>query len=111
MPRRRAADPRITWDDNTWSVTLPMDDGKVIEATWKPAVTYVVRIREAGAEQWSFGFATPVTSFTFVDLKPDTEYELQIRTRNASGEGPPAFIKIRTSPTGDSGNVVPFPKH
>ena len=73
-------------------------------------MTYVVRIREAGEDKdWSFGFETPITSFTFVDLKPDTEYELQVRTKNAAGEGVPAFFSIRTDPAGDSGNVVPFP--
>ena len=69
------------------------------------------RIREAGAEDWSFGFETPITSFTFIDLKPDTEYDLQVRTRNAAGVGAPAFFNIRTGPTGDAGNVFPFPVH
>ena len=71
----------------------------------------MVRIREAGAEHWSFGFQTPITSFTFIDLKPDTKYELQVRARTAAGEGAPAFFKIRTNPTGDADNVIPFPVH
>ena len=111
MPRQQTAQPQVTWDDSTWHVTLPLDDGKVVDAKWKPAHTYVVRIREAGTEHWSFGFETPITSFTFVGLKPDSEYEFQVRTKTAAGEGPPAFSKVRTSPTGSSGNVVPFPKH
>ena len=103
--------PEIKWEDGTWFVTLPVDNGKILEAKWKPGVTYVVRIREAGTESWSFGLETPINSFTFVDLKPDTEYEVQVRARNAAGEGPPAFFSIRTNPTGNSGNVIPFPKH
>ena len=111
MSRQQAAQPKVRWDDNTWHVTLPLDDGKVVDAKWKPGVTYVVRIRELSTEQWSFGFETPVTSFTFVDLKPDTEYEFQLRTKTVTGEGPPSFFRVRTDPTGDSGNVVPFPTH
>ena len=60
--------------------------------------------REALAEQWSFGFETPITNFTFVDLKPDTEYEFQVRIKTAAGEGPPALFRVRTGPTGNSGS-------
>lgn len=109
MPEEKSAGPQVRWDDGTWFVTLPVDGGKVVEASWKPGVTHVVRIREAGTENWSFGFETPISSFTFVDLKPDTEYEVQVRLKTASGEGSPAFLTIRTSPTGASDNVVPFP--
>lgn len=111
MPGQESANPRIEWKDNRWSVTLPLDDGRAVNATWKPANTYVVRIREADAEEWSFGFETPLASFTFIDLKPDTEYEVQVRTRNAAGESPPAFFRIRTDPAGDAGNVIPFRVH
>ena len=111
MTPRQATQPQVRWEDNTWHVTLPLEDGKVVDAKWKPANTFICRIREVGTQDWSFGFQTPVPSFTFVDLKPDTEYLLQVRTKNDSGEGPPAFINIRTGPTGGSDNVVPFPKH
>ena len=112
MAQESGNSPNIKWEDNEWSITLPLEDGRVLNAAWKPGVTYVVRIREAGEDKdWSFGFETPITSFTFVDLKPDTEYELQVRTKNAAGEGDAAFFSIRTGPAGDSGNVVPFPRH
>ena len=62
-------------------------------------------------DDWSFGFETPITSFTFVDHKPDTEYELQVRSRSAADEGAPAFFRIRTDPAGVADNVIPFPKH
>ena len=110
MARQKHANPTIRWDDGTWFVTLPVDNGKTIEASWKPAFTYVVRIRQAGHEEWSFGFETPVDSFTFTDLKPDTKYQLQVRTKNAAGEGTPEFFTIHTGPAGHRGNVVPFPR-
>ena len=110
MAPQNKASPEIKWEDKTWFVTLPMEDGKVINAKWQPAITYVIRIREAGTQHWSFGFATPIPGCTFVDLKPDTEYELQVRTRNAAGEGDPASFHIRTNRTGHAGNVIPFPK-
>ena len=111
MPARQAASPEVKWEDGTWFITLPVDDGKVVEASWKPPVTYVVRIREVGTERFSFGFETPITSFTFVDLKPDTEYEVQVRAKSAAGQGPAACFAIRTDPAGGSGNVIPFPSH
>ena len=111
MPRQEGAAPGVKWEDGTWFVSLPVENGKVVEARWKPGVTYVVRIREAGTEHWSFGFETPITSFTFVDLKPDTEYEVQVRVKSASGEGSPALLRIRTGPTDGSDNIVPFPRH
>ena len=52
--------PAIKWDGKTWFVTLPVEDGKALEAKWEPGLTYVVRIREVGTEAWSFGFETPV---------------------------------------------------
>lgn len=104
-------DPRIQWDGGEWFVRLPLQDGKTLEARWKPGVTYVVRIRETGTEEaWSFGFETPLTHFSFLGLKPDTEYEMQVRARNAAGEGKPTLIRMRTSSAGDTDNVVPFPR-
>lgn len=111
MAAQQGAKPEITWDGKTWSVILPLEDGRTLEAKWSPGVTYVVRIREAGTEQWSFGLETPVKSFTFSDLRPDTEYEVQVRRKTAAGEGEAACIRLRTGPAGDSGNVIPFPKH
>ena len=110
MAKKKRASPEIKWEDKTWLVTLPMEDGKVLNAKWQPGITYVIRIREAGTEQWSFGFETPIPGCTFVDLKPDTEYELQARTRNAASEGDPRLFRIRTNRTGRAGNVIPFPK-
>ncbi|MDE0006153.1 MAG: fibronectin type III domain-containing protein [Rhodospirillaceae bacterium] len=102
--------PRIQWDGTTWSVSLPLPDGKVVDASWNPGLTYVVRIRETDSQMWSFGFETPLTHISFVDLQPDTEYEVQVRAKNAAGEGEPQLFRMRTSPTGQTDNVIPFPK-
>ena len=109
MATQTQPSPRIQWDGTTWSVRLPVQEDNVVEASWKPGLTYVVRIREAGTAAWSFGFETPLTHFSFVDLKPDTEYEMQVCARNASGEGKPQLIRIKTSPIGNTDNVIPFP--
>ncbi len=110
LAKQTQPSPRIQWDGTTWSARLPVQEGSVVEASWKPGLTYVVRIREAGTVDWSFGFETPLTHFSFVDLKPDTEYEMQVCARNAAGEGEPQLIRIKTSPSGDTDNVIPFPK-
>ena len=101
--------PKIKWDGKTWSVSLPVE-GRVLDAQWDPNHTYVVRVREVGTEQWSVGFETPLTHCTVVDLKPDTEYEMQLRAKNSAGEGEPIYSKVRTNSEGISGNVIPFPK-
>ena len=75
-----------------------------------PDFTYVIRVRESGTDAWSFGFETPVTHCTFVDLKPGTEYEVQIRTKHAGREGQPTYAKIQTNPKGNGENVIPFQK-
>ena len=111
MTQAPSSGPEIKWDGKTWFVTLPVEHGKLLEAKWEPGFTYVVRIREAGTGgPWSFGFATPIAGCTFVDLKPDTEYEVQVRAKNAAGEGEPAYLRMRTDPVGAANNIVPFPK-
>ena len=82
----------------------------VLDAKWEPGLTYVVRIREAGTQDWSFGSEIPIASRTFVDLKPDKEHEPQFRAKNAAGEGAPSYLTMRTNPAGGSSNIVPFPK-
>ena len=102
--------PAVRWDGSTWSVTLPLQDGQVIDPKWQPGLTYVIRIWEKRQPEWSFGFETPVTGCTFTDLKPDTEYEVQVRTKTARGESAPTFTSIRTNPAGGTTNIIPFPK-
>lgn len=102
--------PIINWDGAEWVVRLPVEDDKVLEAKWAPRLTYVVRIREAGASKWSFGFETPLTHFSFVDLKADTDYEMEVRSKTSSGEGEPKLIRLHTNPTGHTDNIIQFPK-
>ncbi len=109
MVQSRNAGPEINWDGKTIFVKLPVEDGRTIEAKWNPNRTYVIRVREAGASEWNFGVETPLTGCTFVDLKPDTEYEVQVRAKGTAGEGKPTLLKMRTNPKGGGGNIVPFP--
>ena len=108
MPEGTNTNPDIKWDGKTWFVTLPVEDGKVLEAKSEPGLTYVIRIRQRGTDQsWSFGFETPIPSCTFVDLKPDTEYDLQVRAKNAAGEGVPPIS--RCGPTLRAAAATSFP--
>ncbi len=101
--------PPVLWNGstNTFSIFLSgLGDftGKDnIEAEWSPQITYVVRIREVGTEDWSFGFETPLTGCGFEYLKPNTEYELEIRSKNEHGKSKPALIKFRTGSQGAAG--------
>ena len=71
-------------------------------------------------ERWSRPDITPIPNgvhgvieklrCTFVDLKPDTEYEVQVTSKNSTGEGEPVYAKIRTNPEGGSENIIPFRK-
>ena len=104
MPPTDNSYSKIEWDGKTRSVTLPLEDGSLLNAKWEPALTYVDRIRESGTQNWSPGFQTPAFDCTFADLKPHAEYEVQLRSRSASGDSPPTLLTVRT-------NVVPLPKH
>ena len=103
-------EPRIEWNGKEWFVALPIDDGQVVEARITPSFTYVCRYRECGAEEWSAGFESPLTTCSLTGLKPDTEYELQVCMKDQAGvEGYPALSRLRTNPEGSAGNVIPFP--
>ena len=96
----------VSWDANakTFSIVLSglkgLSEKDTLEAEWQPPVTYVVRIREVNAGSWSFGFETPLTACNFVDVEPDTEYEVEVRSKNSSGESEPVQLKVRTNPQG-----------
>ena len=94
----RTEDPVLKWDGKLIYVSLPDKLGHTVEARWNPTVTSVVRIRESGTEVWSPGFETPFNKCSFVDLKPDTEYDVQVTHKNDVGESEPAITSIKTSP-------------
>lgn len=48
-----------------WDVSLPVTDGRALNATWEPGLTYVTRIREVGTKEWSVGFETPIPACSF----------------------------------------------
>ena len=94
----RKEDPVLKWQDNMVYVSLPDKLGRTLVASWKPTVTSVVRIRESGTEPWSPGFETPFNKCSFVDLKPGTEYDVQVTNKNDVGESEPAITSIKTGP-------------
>ena len=95
--------PIVSWDNQKqwFYVELPTDDGNSIKADWGPVLTYIVRIRRVGSEHWSPGFETPFTNCSFSDLQPDTEYEVEIRAKNAAGKGDPSYSRVRTRRRGE----------
>ncbi len=95
-----AKGPELKWDNGMIRVLLPKKLGRTLEAEWKPGVTSVVRIRESGDEEWSPGFETPFTMCSFVGLKPDTEYDLQVTNKNDAGESDPAITSTTTAQEG-----------
>ena len=101
--------PTVEWREGELKVSLPLHGGTV-DANWRPATTTVVRIRQAGTENWSPGFETPLDGCSFVGLEPDTECDIQVTHKNAAGEGLPIELKCRTKSNGDVGNIIPFPK-
>ncbi len=99
-------EPPVSWnqDTKTFSIVLSglrdLERGDTLEAEWKPPITYVVRIREATDGRWSYGFETPLTACGFTNLKPDTEYELEVRSKNFHGESEPVLFRGRTNSEG-----------
>ena len=102
--------PKIEWNGKEFVFSLPTDDGSVIEGKLEPALTYVVRIREAGDGEWSVGFVTPFTHCTTVGMEPNTQYEFSVTAKNAAGEIEPAITRVRTKPDGTPSNVILFPR-
>ena len=98
----RQDNPPVSWnaDAKKFSISMAGPDGGGVEAEWEPQITYVVRIREVGTDEWSYGFETPLTSCGFDGLKPDTEYEVEVRAKNDSGVSEPSVSKVRTKADG-----------
>ncbi len=93
----RTEDPVLEWNGEMIYVSLPNKLGRALEARWSPAVTTVVRIRESGTEAWSPGFETPFNQCSFVDLKPDSEYDVQVTHKHDVGESDPVIASIKAS--------------
>ena len=93
--RKRQNVPPVTWDSEKNLILIRLGN---IEAEWKPDITYVARIKEVGAEDWLVGVEIPLNTISFTNLKPDTEYEMELRSKNAAGvESEPASQIVRTS--------------
>lgn len=65
-----------------------------------PEVKYVIHIREEGTDHWGFGFVTPLTGCGFENLKPNTKYEVELRSKNIHGLSPPVNIHFSTDESG-----------
>jgi len=90
--------PKLKWEEGSIHVALPKRLGRGLSARWKPSVTSVIRIREKGAKTWSPGFEIPFNMCTFVDLKPETSYDIRVTHKNDAGEGPPSETSLTTGP-------------
>ena len=107
--QQKAPPVRWNWETGTFSVSLSGLKGfegfrkDIIEAEWAPPVLSIVRIREADTEDWSIGFITPLNGCRFEGLKPNTDYEIEVKTKNKHGTSPPTFIKFRTGEEGVAG--------
>ncbi len=109
MSSKQEEYPHIKWDNGSYFVSLPMDDGKnVIEAKWEPEITYIVRIRKYDDEKWSFGFETPLTVCNFVDLKPNQMYMMKVSHGTDQGERVIHRIRGKANQKGEFGNIEPF---
>lgn len=101
--------PPVSWNGQTKTfaiVLMGLDEADLtegVEVEWKPPITYVVRIRETSSGKWSCGFETPLTGCGFVNLKPDTEYEIEVRSKNEHGESGPVMTMVRTNAEGSLG--------
>ena len=105
-----APKPPVAWDGHSYAICLPYPPGEPkhgwMEVSVKPQVTYVVRVRELGAEEWLIGIETPLTSCSFIVLKPAPNYEMELRAKNAAGERERTVVTCRTGP---EGSVKPIP--
>ena len=101
--------PPVQWNGRSFDICLPWpaDEQRQewLELEVTPKVTYIVRVRESGTEEWLVGVETPLTSCTFLDLKPDTEYEMEVRAKNEEDVSDPAVVTCRTDP---GGSIVPL---
>ena len=101
--------PHIKWDNGSYFVSLPINDGKnVIEAKWKPEITYIVRIRKYDGGEWSFGFETPLNVCNFVDLRPNAMYVMKVSHRTDQNEDIIHRIRGKANQEGEFGNIEPF---
>ena len=100
------SDPEVKWVDGEIQVSLPQPGTEnVIEASWVPPGTYIVKLRKVGEESWGPGFETPITGCRFVDLEPDTEYETQLVAKNSAElRSEPVVTRFKTGADGESVN-------
>ena len=89
--------PVLKWDEDRIQVELPKRLGRTLEARWQPNVTSVVRIRKRGTSVWGPGFETVLNRCGFVDLEPETDYEIKLTHKSEVGEGEPVIKTMTTA--------------
>ncbi len=101
--------PPVSWNSQTKTFHIKLtkikDIPKIsngIEVQWTPPITYIIRIKEVGAVDWLVGVETPITECSFVNLKPDTEYAVEVTAKNIHRESEPVTLKLRTSFKGET---------
>ena len=78
---------------------MPEDRGCIMETTG-----FVYSSDQGGQlRQPEFWIRDSTDLMWFVDLKPGTGYEAEVRSKNSSGESAPVLVKVRTNPEGDMG--------
>ena len=96
-----APKPPVEWNGKAYTICVPGEaPGKWMEFSVTPRITYVIRVRELGTSEWILGIETPLTTCSFVGLKPDTDYEMEVRAKNEAGESDPAVVSCHTGPDG-----------
>ena len=102
--------PFVKWDPDTrqFEVSLPTPEG-FFDARWVLPASFVLRIKEEEADEWSPGFETPFNRCTFRDLKPDTTYILELRAKTDEEIGKPVYSRARTLADGTVPDFKPIP--
>ena len=94
--------PSVDWEeDGKWRLSIPLEDGRIVECSFKPHNVYGVRIRKTTGTKdhpWSPEMVTPLNSLSFAQLEPSTEYETEVTTiRQEDGvRSEPTKMLIRT---------------
>ena len=96
----------LRWDKNEHAlelalrmpVTIKRDE--LLDLKIRQISTFMARIRQLGERDWSVGFETPLKGCTFRRLKPNTEYEIELRAIVGDLEGEPALLTAQTNEDG-----------
>ena len=86
----------VRWDGTTFWIQV-----EDLEMQWTPITLYLARIRCAGEGDWSMSVETPLRTLRFIDLIPDTEYEIELRAKTGTDISSPVYEVFRTDSQGE----------